>query len=274
MIETRLRSGRLQRRHQGVYTVGHGARAELTRETEALLACPDGALLSHEAAAALWRLRDPLRDHEPTDVLIPGTQTPRHPGVLAHRTSILDPRDARIERGLPTTSPARTFVDTAGNRTESELERGLDDALRRNLLRLPQLEEAIDRVGGNRKCAGLLRVIVADRRSGTGLSRSDAELIAKRLITAAELPQPDLNANLGRYEPDMVWWEQRVIVEVDSWDWHGGRWSFEADRKRDATLIADGWIILRFTARQIRREPYRVVAQIAAALAHRMRFAA
>jgi very-short-patch-repair endonuclease len=65
----------------------------------------------------------------------------------------------------------------------------------------------------------------------------------------------------------MVWWKQRVIVEVDSWRWHGSRRSFEADRKRDATLIAQGWTILRFTARQIENEPFAVIATIARALA-------
>ncbi|MFL5829344.1 MAG: DUF559 domain-containing protein [Solirubrobacteraceae bacterium] len=267
MIETMLENGRMARRYRGVYVVGHAAPAELTRETEALLACPDGTLLSHEAGFALWGLRPPLHDTEPIDITVAGARTPRHPGIRAHRTSTLARRDIRIRHRLPVTSPARTFVDVAGERSEYELERALDDALQRDLLRLSQLADALARAPGNLKGAGNLNAILADRQQGRGLSRSDAELILKRAIVAAGLPIPELNANFGRYQPDMVWTEQRLIVEVDSWRWHGSRHSFEGDRKRDGTLIAQGWTILRFTARQIEREPYRVIATIAVALA-------
>jgi very-short-patch-repair endonuclease len=66
----------------------------------------------------------------------------------------------------------------------------------------------------------------------------------------------------------MLYREARLIIEIGSWDWHGGRASFENDRRRDATLIAQGWTILRFTARQICGEPYVVLGQLAAAVAH------
>ena len=69
----------------------------------------------------------------------------------------------------------------------------------------------------------------------------------------------------------MLWREQRLIVEVDGWEFHRGRVKFEHDHARDATLIAQGWIVIRFTAEQVNREPYGVIAQIAAALAQSAR---
>jgi very-short-patch-repair endonuclease len=267
MIETMLRNGRLQARYPGVYALAGAGDAELARETEALLASPPGAALNHRSATAAWQLLP--HDGQIVDVIVPGDTIPRLPGIRAHRSSTLDPKkDVRVRHGLPVTSPARTFVDIAGDTPEPQLERALDDALARNLLRLTQLTDALTRAGPTRKGARRLRALIADREHGRGLSRSDAELILKRLLQAADVPAPDLNANFGRYVPDMVWSEQRVIVEVDSWRWHGGRAKFEDDRRRDATLTAQGWTILRFTARQIEREPYRVIAQIAAALAH------
>jgi very-short-patch-repair endonuclease len=143
----------------------------------------------------------------------------------------------------------------------------LDDALHRDLVRISQLNDALTRAGPTHKGAGILHAILAERAHSTGTSRSNPELILRDNLRAAGLPHPDLNANLGQYQPDMVWWKQRVIVEVDSWRWHGSRRSFEADRKRDATLIAQGWTILRFTARQIENEPFAVIATIARALA-------
>jgi hypothetical protein len=56
-----------------------------------------GRLLSHVSAAALWGIVPDRRPDAPVDVTIAGTQTPRHPGIHAHRTSTLDAReDVRI----------------------------------------------------------------------------------------------------------------------------------------------------------------------------------
>ena len=52
-------------------------------------------------------------------------------------------------------------------------------------------------------------------------------------------------------------------------EFHRGRRKFESDRRRDATLIAAGWLVLRFTARQIRDQPYTVIARIAQTLGWR-----
>jgi very-short-patch-repair endonuclease len=267
VIQTMLRNGSLRRRQRAVFAVGHDAPAEFTAETEALLACPRRAVLSHRSAAALWHLLPP--DSRTVDVTLAGTQTPRLPRVQAHRTSTLDMRkDVRTRHGLVVTSAERTLVDIAGDTPEPRLERILDDALQREIARLPRLRDTMTRAGPTRRGARVLKALIADRERGHGLSRSDAELILKRRLRAAGIPEPRLNVSFGHYEPDMVWWEQRVIVEVDSWRWHGDRHKFEADRQRDATLMAQGWTVLRFTARQIEEQPYRVIAQIAAALAH------
>ncbi|MFL5828499.1 MAG: hypothetical protein ACJ76X_01150 [Solirubrobacteraceae bacterium] len=144
MIQTMLRTGSLRRRRRGVFAVGHEAPAELATETEALLACPPGTILGHHSSAgAIWTLLPP--DPHAVDVIVPGDSSPRLPGIRAHRTSTLDPKkDVRIRHGLPVTSPARTFVDIAGDTPEPQLDRALDDALARNLLRLTQLRDALD----------------------------------------------------------------------------------------------------------------------------------
>src|SRR5690348_5542663 len=55
-IEHRLDSGRLHRVHFGVYAVGHPVLTQYGRWMAAILACGDGAVLSHSSAAALWRI--------------------------------------------------------------------------------------------------------------------------------------------------------------------------------------------------------------------------
>jgi hypothetical protein len=56
-IKWRVAKGRLHPVHRGVYAVG---RPDLSREGEwmaAVLACAPTGVLSHDSAAALWRIR-------------------------------------------------------------------------------------------------------------------------------------------------------------------------------------------------------------------------
>jgi hypothetical protein len=55
-IERRLSVGRLHVVHRGVYAVGHRALRVEGRWLAAVLACGDGAVLSHRSAAAHWGL--------------------------------------------------------------------------------------------------------------------------------------------------------------------------------------------------------------------------
>src|SRR5688572_3796345 len=56
-IRARLYTGRLHVVHRGVYAVGHRVLTLRGRWMAAVLACGEGALLSHWDAAALWDLR-------------------------------------------------------------------------------------------------------------------------------------------------------------------------------------------------------------------------
>lgn len=90
-----------------------------------------------------------------------------------------------------------------------------------------------------------------------------------RLVRAAELPTPRVNARLGRYEVDFLWRGQRVVVEVDGYAYHANCQAFERDRERDAALAAAGYTVLRFTWRQLIGTPEAVIARLAGALAVR-----
>jgi very-short-patch-repair endonuclease len=60
-----------------------------------------------------------------------------------------------------------------------------------------------------------------------------------------------------------LWREERLVAEFDSWRHHGGRASFERDRRRDARLQAAGYRVLRVTWRHLDREPERLIATLA-----------
>jgi very-short-patch-repair endonuclease len=60
-----------------------------------------------------------------------------------------------------------------------------------------------------------------------------------------------MNAKFHGFEVDCVWPEHNLVVELDSYRFHGSRAAFERDRERGAELHARGVTTLRFTYRQV-----------------------
>lgn len=60
---------------------------------------------------------------------------------------------------------------------------------------------------------------------------------------------------------DLLWRAERCVVEIDGPE-HRDPLRFEADRRRDALLQIDGYVVLRFTNDQVARDLALVVAQI------------
>lgn len=87
------------------------------------------------------------------------------------------------------------------------------------------------------------------------------------LIDKLDLPRPQTEVMVEGHLVDFLWPSERLIVETDGHGPHGTRRRFETDRARDAHLTACGYRVLRFTWRQLEREPEIVAARLAAALA-------
>lgn len=66
-----------------------------------------------------------------------------------------------------------------------------------------------------------------------------------------------------------MWWKQRLVVETDSFAYHRGSVAFHDDHARDLDLRGEGFVVLRFSERQIEEEPGRVIADVARGLASR-----
>jgi very-short-patch-repair endonuclease len=259
-VARRIESGRLHRVHRGVYRVGHPSPLPFSRELAAVLALGEGATLSHSSAAYAWALAPEPRGV--VEITIPPDRRRTRAGIRAHR-SMLPSNDVTTCRGIPTTTPARTLVDLAAMSSSVELERAVADALRRRLVTRRDLKEAFV---GSRPGAAALRALLA-RAEGPALTRSEAEARMLALVRAARLPPPEHNVRVGRYELDLLWRDERLVVEVDGYAFHRGRASFERDRARDAQLTAAGLRVMRITWRQLVDEPEAVIARLAQGLA-------
>ncbi len=81
------------------------------------------------------------------------------------------------------------------------------------------------------------------------------------------LPPPTVNAMIDGLEVDALWPAQRLIVELDGYEFHRTRAAFERDRARDGRLQLAGYRILRVTHRMLEREPEAIVGRVRSLLA-------
>jgi len=258
-ITRRIASGRLVAVHRGVYGAGHAAVGPWTRETEALLALREGAVLSHVSALALWDLCPALAE---IHVSVVRSAARRLPGVRVHRVAALDVRDLRIRDGLPVTSPALALLHCAVELEPRGLERALDEGVRRGLVGDRELGALVDRGLGTRPARRRLTTLL-EARTGTTFTRSEAEERFLALVREAGLPAPLVNVRRHGYELDFLWPEQQLAVEVDGYAFHGDRGAFERDRRKDAHLLAEGGIVVsRVTWRQLTCDAIATIVRI------------
>jgi very-short-patch-repair endonuclease len=260
-IEHRVSERRLHRVHRGVYLVGHVSAPPLAREMAAVLACGPGAVLSHQSAASMWSL--PSREGADVEVTVAERDPGNRPGIRLHRARRLQRIDVRRCQRMPVTAPARTLVDLAEVLPLRDLERAVEEARIRRLVRPRQLLDVLERSPG-RRGAGVLRGLLETKPEFT---RSQAETRLLALLRAAGIPPTAVNSRVGHYEVDFLWRPERLVVEVDGYAYHSTRAAFERDRLRDANLQAAGHRVTRVTWRQLVSTPEAVIARIARALA-------
>ena len=258
--EHRLEKGRLHPVYRGVYAVG---RPELTRHGRwmaAVLSCGPRAALSHESAAALWGIRDAKG---PDIVISLASSSVRYrSGVRVHRRPSLEPADITTHRGIPVTSPVRTLLDLASGRSsQAELERAINAADKRDIIDPESLRAALDGRTGQPGAPALRRVL--DRRTFR-LTDSELERRFLRLVARARLPPPLTGTRLNGYKVDFLWPALGLVVETDGLRYHRTPAQQARDRVRDQVHSAAGLTPLRFTHAQVRYEPERVEATLAA----------
>jgi hypothetical protein len=133
-----------------------------------VLAAGDGAVLSHESAAALWQLR--AGSGRWIDVTVPAKR--RAPdGVCIHRCE-LHPSEIVKRGSIRVTTPTRTLLDLAAQVDERQLERALREAIYLRLTSVAALTSCLSSHQGRRGSRNL-RKLIPDATNGR--IRSDLE---------------------------------------------------------------------------------------------------
>jgi very-short-patch-repair endonuclease len=248
---------RLHLVHRGVYAVGHPGLTRKGRWMAAVLAAGPGAVLSHRSAGALWT----IVSGDGRVVAVSRTAAcGRRPGIQIHRVQ-LEADEVTTVDGIPVTTVARTLLDLAGELPRGRLERALDEAEVRRLGDATPLRELIDRYP-RRRGTRTLREIRADH-VGAVMTRHELERRFVIFLDDHDLPRPLVNHQIPDIgECDIVWPGARLVVELDGYETHGTRRSFESDRARDRALQVAGWRVVRITWRQLRDDPRQVAADL------------
>jgi len=215
----------------------------------AVLACGEGAALSHRSAAALWRIGREAQAR--VDVSIRRRCKHRRPGIRAMSRPSLRDQDFTIREGIPVTSPTRTFLDLATELGAKALERAINEADKRDVIDPETLRAALGEHRGEpgvRPLRGLLDLHTFR------LSDSELEVLFRPLAAAAGLPPPMTKATVNGFEVDFYWPDLGLVVETDGLKYHRTPISQTQDRLRDQTHTAAGLTQLRFSHRQVRYE--------------------
>jgi very-short-patch-repair endonuclease len=265
-IDHRLATGRLAKVERGVYALGH---KELRREGTALaivLGAGARAALSHRSAAALWGIRPWSGAFVEVTVSGRGGVTKRR-GRLIHRSDDLAKCERTVERGVPTTTVARTLLDLGAVVPTHHLRRAIERSEQAELFDLREVRRVLDTHPGRPGRRPLMALLADFRDHGDSVTRSDLEAMVLQICIDRDLPRAQVNRYDGTRESDFRWPAHRLIVEVDSWTFHGRtRRAFDGDRARDRALLREGWRVARFTDRQILDDPASVAHELAALL--------
>jgi very-short-patch-repair endonuclease len=71
-----------------------------------------------------------------------------------------------------------------------------------------------------------------------------------------------VNVRVAGHEVDAVWFDRKLVVELDGRTTHSASRVIEADHRRDMDLRAAGYTVLRYTWEQVTQQPERVVADL------------
>jgi very-short-patch-repair endonuclease len=97
-----------------------------------------------------------------------------------------------------------------------------------------------------RGCAQVRRVAALARAEAANPFESCLRAIALEVPGLAVEPQVLITSVDPWCRPDLVDEELRIVLEADSFAWHGDRAALAADARRYNVLVADGWLVLRF----------------------------
>lgn len=268
----RLRSSDLTAPFRGVRTPRLIEPTLLNRCAAYLGIMPAGSVFSHGTAALLLGMPAPVRVERERALHVavtPPRRAPRVDGITGHQLDLCE-SEITVVRGLPVTTPERTWCDLAPVLSVRELV-ALGDFLiarTRPLTSRGKLRESVTRRRRGRGVAKLSAALALLNER----SESPQESLLRTMFVEAGLPGLDVNVELrdasGRFvaRPDLRFPEYRLVVEYEGDGHRTDREQWRRDFGRTARLQVLGEEVLRVGAADLADEP-QLLATVRALLA-------
>lgn len=235
----------------------------------AVLDAAPGSVISHLAAAALWRL--PGFPWGPVEISQERGRSGRPSSVaVVHRPRYLPATHTTVVEGIPATTLARTLFDLSGDRGvhPARLERTVDTVLGRSPSSLSLLHSMLAELGQNgRSGIAAMREVLQARPVGYVAPASGLEARLVRILAEAGEPPLHRQVDVGGHEwvgrVDFVDRGAQLLVEVDSAAHHTSKLDRDRDGQRDRALLDAGWRgVVRISEEQIWHRPWEAVSAI------------
>lgn len=264
-IRTAVDRRQLNRVHRGVYAVGIRRLGSEGALWAAILATGADTAIGRDSAAALVGFRP-----EPGAVHVAAPVSRRHhDGVVVHRADGMHAGWVRRRGRLPVLKTSHVLLDLATDLRPEALTIAVSQALALRAVTVGELETVLEtrpRHRGRRRLA----VAIAAEVDDPGAGRTHGELENLVLLLLRDLPGlPPYRRNElvelggGRIaKADMLFPGLRVMIELDSREWHEQRAAMDSDRRRDQQALAVGLVTFRLTWRHATREWDQVSADL------------
>lgn len=191
------------------------------------------------------------------------------PEAAIHRTRSMPV--ARVVHGVPFAPPERAALDAVRGAHDLRTARAaLCEVVQRGLASVERL--AAEYAAVDKRGLRLARAALQDVRAGC---RSAPECELRDLIRQSNvIDEPVWNGQLpGSPDivPDAYFEKARVVLEVDSVEWHRLGEAPELTERRRARYASLGWRVIPLSPRRIRAEPDAVLSEIEQAVTGRQR---
>jgi very-short-patch-repair endonuclease len=216
------------------------------------------ATLVGSSAAALHGAKW-LPDDAPAELAHANQPAPL--GILIHRGAIADDETC-LRQSIDCTTPARTAYDIGRRVPGDTAIIRIDALLNATRCTVAEVGRIADRYPGAR---GVRRLRAAlDLVDGGAESPKETEL--RLLLVRDGLPRPVTQIPVGKRRVDMGWPQWKVGVEYDGEHHWTNPKDYADDIERLEYLAAQGWIIVRVSARQLRYARDEIVRRVRQAL--------
>jgi very-short-patch-repair endonuclease len=257
-----LREGLLVPQRRGVARLVGFEAAPMATITAAFLVAGLDAIVSHTSAALVWGA--PVVGDDPVHLIIPSRRrSVRLDGVVVHSPRDLLDLTGVPRQGLRVANPLRVACDV-GAVAPHDVVTVLEHFFVRGFVRPDAVRAALDRHSRQgRNGVGALRAALDAYPLGNKPPDSVLEPAMARLLSRHELPRATFHAIVAGWEVDFLVDRTPVVIECDGWSTHGlDREQFERDRRKDAELRALGFLVCRYTWRQVTRRPQWVAGNL------------